>query len=120
MLHGDNMVTIRFSVMFNEIRNGHKKQTIRLARQYKHLKEGAYVHCYSTKKREGIRRPVTDVLLYRGYCISNHVASWGRIKNRIDIAKRDGFFTVDEMREWFETKYPYLTDNTNMRIIRWI
>lgn len=62
------MVVVRFSVFVDKVRNGVKKQTIRLADAYSNLKVGMKVHCYSTKKVPRLRRPVLDKLLCVGEC----------------------------------------------------
>ena len=114
------MVVIRFSVLFDEIRWGKKRQTIRPAHMYKHLKPGDKVHCYSTKKVEGVRRPITDKLLFEGICAEVQIKKWGTIKRNEKIAQADGFFTAAEMEEWFNYKYPNLKDSAKFRIIKWM
>lgn len=113
------MVVVRFSVLFDKIRNGLKKQTIRPAWTYEHLKVSDWVHCYSTKKVEGVHRPVVDELLYKGVCVEILRKRWEEIKEDERVAELDGFKDAKEMREWFQTKYPKLSDLMVFKIIRW-
>jgi hypothetical protein len=105
--------------MYDKIRSGEKRQTIRPAEQYRHLHIGDKVHCYSTKRKKGVRRPVTNELLCRGFCVEIIVKTWKRIKNDEKTAKLDGFANAEEMREWFQKKYQRLPDHKLLRIIKW-
>ena len=113
------MVVVRFSVMFDKVRKGLKKQTIRPAEMYHHLKVGDKVHCYSTKKVKGVSRPVTDELLYEGVCTDVSVFFWWQIKNDSGLAKLDGFTGSKEMREWFTKKYGEIPNSKQFRVIGW-
>lgn len=113
------MVVIRFSTMFNKIRRGEKKQTIRPIGSYTHLKKGDKIHCYSTRKRPEIRRPITDELLYTGICSHIGIFRWGTIKNIEKVAKSDGFKNSEEMRSWFKKTYGKIPDDRLFRIIQW-
>ena len=114
------MVVIRFSVMFDKVRKGKKKQTIRPFERYKRLKIGDRVHCYSTEKREGVRRPVLKELLYVGTC-TEIIAPimYDDFKWNDRVAKLDSFKDAKDMRRWFETRYPDIYAGKSFRIIRW-
>lgn len=112
------MVVLRFSAFVDKVREGSKKQTIRLAGTYSNLKVGMKVHCYSTKKVPGMRRPVLDKLLHVGTCTEITLTSWASIKNNDETARLDGFSSSVEMREWFEQHYN-IEDETSLKVIRW-
>ena len=114
------MVVVRFSVFEDKIRSGEKKQTIRPFENYRHLKIGNKVHCYSTERREGIRRPVLKELLHVGRCTEVlFQVPWRLIRDNEYLARLDGFKDAREMRAWFEARYPDLHDAKRFRIIRW-
>ena len=105
--------------MFDRVRKGRKKQTIRPVDAYKQLKVGDKVHCYSTKKVKGVRRPVLDELLYVGVCSEILKVAWKTIKDDKAVARMDGFKDSDEMKRWFAKKYRDLTDDKLFKVIRW-
>lgn len=105
-------------MFLDKVREGSKKQTIRLAGAYRNLKVGMKVHCYSTKKVPSVRRPVVDELLHVGTCTKIIPTIWGFIKNNDKIARLDGFAAAEKMREWFEQHYD-IQDETALKIIRW-
>lgn len=115
------MVVVRFSVFFDKIRSGEKKQTIRPYEYYIHLKKGDKIHCYATKAvRFGrSRRPVLGELLYEGVVTKIRVCRWSSIKYDDHIARLDGFKDAKEMRKWFKAKYPDISPDKRFRIIRW-
>lgn len=113
-----SVVVVRFSVFVDKVRNGVKKQTIRLADAYSNLKVGMKVHCYSTKKVPGLMRPVLDKLLCVGECTEIILTKWGSIKDNDEIAMLDGFSSAREIQEWFEKHYD-IEDETALKIIRW-
>lgn len=114
------MVVLRFTTMFDKVRSGEKKQTIRPIENYKHLKPGDKVHCYSTEKRKGVSRPVTKELLYVGICVEISEIMWDHFKWSDRIAGLDGFKDAVEMRRWFEERYGQdLYPRKQFRIIRW-
>jgi len=113
------MVTVRFSVFPDKVRNGTKKQTIRPINKYRNLSEGKKVHCYSTKKVSYSNRPILDQLLYVGICTKITETTWEKIKSNNEIAKLDGFEDAKDMQQWFTLKYPSLTDDTMLKIIQW-
>jgi len=114
------VVVIRFSVFEDKVRSGEKKQTIRPFEDYRHLKVGNKVHCYSTEKREGVKRPVLKELLYVGVC-TEIIAPILYKDFMLDdqIAKLDGFKDAEDMRQWFLKQYPDLNLYKIFRIIRW-
>lgn len=112
------MVLVRFSKFIEKVRSGEKKQTIRPAEFYKHLEEGDKIHCYSTKKVQGVSRPVTDELLYEGRIISIEIRSWADIATDT-IAIMDGFENLEKMQGWFRRKYLDLAPDKKFRIIHW-
>jgi hypothetical protein len=113
------VVVIRFSVFHDKIRDGMKTQTIRPIDTYRHIRLGDLIHCYSTKKVEGVRRPVLHELLRKGFCEEIIIARFGDFKDNEDIAVRDGFVNAESMEFWFNAKYPDITDDMLFRIIRW-
>jgi hypothetical protein len=114
------MSVIRFSDFFDKVRSGEKRQTIRPASSYKHLRVGGRIHAYSTKRVEGVRRPVLDELLYEGVCKEILVRPWKEIKNDELLAVRDGFDSARAMRIWFIERYGgEPSDDSMWRIIRW-
>lgn len=113
------MVVVRFSVFEEKVRSGKKKQTIRPAETYRHLKVGDKIQCYSTKKVPGSWRPIVDELLYEGVVTEIQVDTWGEIRDKFDVAWLDGFDDEEEMKQWFEKKYGKIPEDRNFRIIRW-
>jgi len=105
--------------MFDKVRNGEKKQTIRPYENYVHLKRGDKIHCYSTRKVEGVRRRITDELLYVGKVTVVVVALWKDIRGNYVIARRDGFKDSSEMQSWFTSKYGDIPSDRRFRLIRW-
>jgi len=114
------MVVVRFSVLVDKVRSGEKKQTIRPFETYQNLEIGDPVHCYSVEKRVGVRRPVLKELLYVGTC-TEIIAPimYDHFKWNEQTSKLDGFKDTEEMRRWFESKYPDLYPGKLFRIIRW-
>lgn len=113
------MVVVRFLIMFDKIRDGSKKQTIRPFHNYQRLEIGNAIHCYSTKKVSYSKRPILDELLYKGKVTEIFVVIWDEIQDNDEIAKLDGFRDSQEMRMWFEQKYGVVPEDKNFRIIRW-
>jgi len=113
------MVTVRFSEFVDKVGSGEKRQTIRPFENYRHLKVGNFVDCYSTKKVSGVRRPVLDKLLYVGVCTEILIRPWGEIKGDEEIAKLDGFDSAEDMETWFTRRYGKIKDERLFRIIRW-
>ena len=113
------MVVIRFSVLFDKVRRREKRQTIRPFENYRRLKVGDKVHCYSTKKVSYSKRPILDELLHVGICTEILVKPWGEIKNDDEVARLDGFRDAEDMKKWFKGRYGDVPDDRLFRIIRW-
>lgn len=105
--------------MYDKIKNGTKKQTIRPYETYVYSAIGDRIHCYSTKKVEGIRRRILDELLYLGTVTSVKLTFWYGIKFNEAIAQLDGFESCDEMIRWFTNRYGPDIDDKKFRIIQW-
>lgn len=112
------MVVVRFSMFLDKVEKGTKKQTIRLENAYLTLKVRSKIHCYSTKRKEGVRRPILDKLLYKGVVTEIILVPWRILKDSPTIAILDGFGSLEEFRTFFERKYKP-SDDTIFKIIRW-
>lgn len=112
------MVVVRFSVFQEKVKKGTKKQTIREENAYRNLEIGKNIQCYSTKKKEGVRRPVLDKLLYESVITDIRIISWRVLRNSPVIAALDGFEGLEKFRKFFRDNYDP-SDDTLFKIIRW-
>jgi hypothetical protein len=52
-------------------------------------------------------------------CVETFTKPWGVLKLSDDIAKRDGFKSSEEMREWFSETHHLPDDKELFDVIRW-
>ena len=101
---------LNFSVFREKILDGTKTQTIRLLRGPV-PRVGEPLRLYwkpPGREREPLGTfPCSEVL----------VKSWGELKDDLELARRDGFETLEDFRRWFSRYDP--TDETKFVVIRW-
>ena len=106
-----------FTVFREEIEDGTKEQTIRLLRRGRarepHIpKPGEPLYLYWHLRQKDCKLmgvfPCTEVL----------IKCWGAMKDDADLARRDGFDSLDAYRRFFADHYD-LNDYTQFMIIRW-
>ena len=106
------MPQLGFNVFHDEVNDGTKRQTIRRHRKQP-IKVGDTLYLYWHLRRKDCH------LLKNAKCIETFTQTWRMLKASEEIAKRDGFNSSIEMREWFNhTKYPP-DDEEFFDVIRW-
>jgi hypothetical protein len=106
------MPQIGFTIFHDEIKDGTKRQTIR--RHLKHsVKVGDTLYLYWHLRKKDCH------LLRVEKCLEAFTKPWGSLKFSEDMAKRDGFKSSGEMREWFNKTYRSLDDEELFDVIRW-
>jgi hypothetical protein len=106
------MPPLGFSVFHDEVKDGKKRQTIRRHRKQP-IKVGDALYLYWHLRRRDCH------LLRKAKCIESFSKPWRMLKVYEDIAKRDGFNSSKEMREWFNKNHQAPNDEELFDIIRW-
>jgi len=104
------MALIGFAVFKEKILDGTKLQTIRVPRK-RLIKVGEILYLYWH-----LRRPDCEKLKV-ALCSEVLIKKWGEMKDNFELARLDGFDTLDDFRRWFERYEP--TDETEFMIVRW-
>ena len=104
------MPALGFSVFHDEVKDGKKRQTIRIHRE-RPIKVGDTLYLYWHLRQKDCH------LLRKAKCGETFTQLWGILKSSDEIAKRDGFNSLKETREWFN-KTPYPEDEELFDVIR--
>jgi hypothetical protein len=106
------MPPLGFNVFHDEVKDGKKRQTIRKHRK-RPIKVGDTLYLYWHLRQKDCH------LLRIAKCVETFTQPWRILKASEEIAKRDGFNSSKEMREWFnDTKYPPCNEDL-FDVIRW-
>ena len=106
------MPLLGFTVFKEEIRTGHKRQTIRIHRK-RPIKAGDTLYLYWNLMQQNCQ------LLRTATCTETYSKTWAEIKNDQNIAKKDGFKNAADMQNWFKKNYKNLEEKQLLDIIRW-
>jgi hypothetical protein len=106
------MPSLGFNVFHDEVKNGEKRQTIRHYLKQP-IKVGDTLYLYWHLRQKDCH------LLRTAKCIETFTKPWGELKVSQDIAKRDGFKSAAEMKEWFKKSQSALSDEALFDVIRW-
>jgi hypothetical protein len=106
------MPPLGFNAFHNEVKNGKKRQTIRKQRK-RPIKVGGTLYLYWHLRRKDCH------LLRKAKFVETFTKPWDFLKVSEDIAKRDGFGSSKEMREWFNSTQDLLDDKEMFDVIRW-
>ena len=97
------MPLLGFNVFHDEVKDGKKRQTIRRHRTQP-IKVGDTLYLYWHLRQKDCH------LLRVEKCTETFTKPWGILKDSEEIAKRDGFNSSAEMREWFNKALHSLDD----------
>ena len=128
------MALIGFTIYKQKILDGSKRQTIRLMRK-RPIKREELLHLYwhlRQKDCESLGKQIcVEVLMIRfkhglDYAGSrlhvwDHVFDhWHKmpLEEELDLALRDGFDSIDDFLNWFESRYPDI-ESRIFQVIRW-
>lgn len=106
------MPPLGFTVFKEEVKDGRKRQTIRIHRK-RPIKTGDALYLYWHLRRRDCE------LLREAPCTETFSRTWAEIRDNEDIARRDGFKSAAEMRNWVNEKNKDLSENQLLDIIRW-
>ncbi len=106
------MPLLGFTVFKEEVKDGRKRQTIRVHRKHP-IKAGDLLYLYWHLRRKDCEH-LRDAL-----CTETFSRTWAEIKNDEDIAKRDGFKNAADMQRWFNEKHKGIEETKLLDIIRW-
>jgi len=103
---------IGFTVFHDKVKAGTKRQTIRKHRKFP-VKVGDTLYLYWHLRRNDCR------LLRVDKCVEAFTEPWGTLKVSEDVARRDGFGSSAEMRNWFSKTHGKPDDEELFDVIRW-
>ena len=103
---------IGFTVLKDKVQSGEKRQTIRRHRKLP-VKVGNILYLYWHLRQKDCE------LLRVEKCVETFTKPWGMLKVSEEIAKRDGFKSSTEMREWFNKTHHLPDDKDLFDVIRW-
>jgi hypothetical protein len=105
------MPSLGFNVFKQEVKNGHKRQTIRKHRK-RPIKVGNLLYLYWHLRR------VDCELLRKDVCTETFTKPWKDLKDDENVARRDGFKSTAEMQAWFNREGA-LDPEHLLDVIRW-
>ena len=106
------MPLLGFTAFHDEVRDGTKRQTIRRHRK-RPVKVGDTLYLYWHLRQKDCH------LLRVEKCVETFTKPWGALNVSEELAKRDGFKSSTEMREWFSKTKHLPDDEELMDVIRW-
>ncbi|MEM3580854.1 MAG: ASCH domain-containing protein [Candidatus Bathyarchaeia archaeon] len=101
---------IGFTLFREKILSGEKRQTIRLKRK-RVPKAGEPLYLYWKLRTKEC------ILLKKVVCKEVIPITWATMRDNLQLAKEDGFETLEEFRKWFSRYNP--KDDTEFVVIRW-
>ncbi len=97
---------LRFALFKEEILNGVKRQTVRLLRRRRPPRVGEILRLYY--KGEFLMETVCREVL---------IMKWKDLQEDLELARLDGFTSLNEFKEWFKMYNP--SNETLFMVIRW-